>query len=43
MPFEALAEEGCCRMHYVYLLQSDAVVGQRYVGVASTLKQRLVT
>ena len=28
-------------MRYVYLLQSEAVVGQRYVGVASDLKQRL--
>ncbi len=28
-------------MRYVYLLQSDAVVGQRYVGVTSDLKQRL--
>ncbi len=28
-------------MHYVYLLQSEAVVGQRYVGVTSDLKQRL--
>ena len=28
-------------MRYVYLLQSEAVVGQRYVGVTSDLKQRL--
>jgi putative endonuclease len=28
-------------MHYVYLLQSEAVVGQRYVGVTFNLKQRL--
>ena len=28
-------------MHYVYLLQSEAVAGQRYVGVTSDLKQRL--
>jgi predicted GIY-YIG superfamily endonuclease len=26
---------------YVYLLQSEAVAGQRYVGSASDLKQRL--
>jgi putative endonuclease len=29
-------------MHYVYLLQSEAVVGQRYIGVTADLKQRLV-
>jgi hypothetical protein len=28
-------------MRYVYLLQSEAVTGQRYVGVTSDLKQRL--
>jgi len=28
-------------MRYAYLLQSEAVVGQRYVGVTSDLKQRL--
>ena len=28
-------------MRYVYLLQSEAVVGQRYVGGTSDLKQRL--
>ena len=28
-------------MRYVYLLRSEAVVGQRYVGVTSDLKQRL--
>ena len=28
-------------MRYVYLLQSEAVVGQRYVEVTSDLKQRL--
>ena len=28
-------------MRYVYLLQSEAVAGQRYVGVTSDLKQRL--
>ena len=28
-------------MPYVYLLQSEAVVGQRYVGSTSDLKQRL--
>ena len=28
-------------MHYVYLLQSEAVEDQRYGGVTSNLKQRL--
>ncbi len=28
-------------MRYVYLLQSEGFVGQRYVGVTSNLKQRL--
>ena len=28
-------------MRYVYLLRSEAVVGQRYVGVTHDLKQRL--
>jgi predicted GIY-YIG superfamily endonuclease len=28
-------------MHYVYLLQSEAVIGQRYIGATSNLKQRL--
>jgi putative endonuclease len=28
-------------MWYVYLLQSEAAVGQRYVGLTSDLKQRL--
>jgi putative endonuclease len=28
-------------MYYVYLLQSEAVVGQRYIGMTSDLKQRL--
>ena len=28
-------------MRYVYLLESEAVVGQRYVGATSDLKQRL--
>jgi putative endonuclease len=40
MPSEALAKEGG-RMRYVYLLESEAVVGQRYVGVTSDLKHRL--
>jgi predicted GIY-YIG superfamily endonuclease len=41
MPSEALAEEGC-QMRYVYLLESEAFEGQRYVGVTSDLKQRLL-
>jgi predicted GIY-YIG superfamily endonuclease len=28
-------------MRYVYLLQSEAFVGRRYVGVTSNLKQRI--
>jgi predicted GIY-YIG superfamily endonuclease len=28
-------------MRYVYLLQNEAVAGQRYVGTTSDLKQRL--
>ena len=28
-------------MHYVYLLQSESFVDQRYVGMASDLKRRL--
>jgi putative endonuclease len=28
-------------MRYVYLLRSESVIGQRYVGVTSDLKQRL--
>ncbi len=28
-------------MRYVYLLQSGSVIGRRYVGVTSNLKQRL--
>lgn len=28
-------------MRYVYLLQSESAIGQRYVGVTSDLKQRL--
>ena len=27
-------------MHYVYLLQSEAFTGQRYVGITSDLKKR---
>jgi putative endonuclease len=37
---EALAKEGC-QLHYVCLLQSEAFIGQRYVGVTSDLKRRL--
>ena len=29
-------------MHYVYLLESKAVAGQRYVGLTEDLKRRLV-
>jgi predicted GIY-YIG superfamily endonuclease len=40
MPSEALAEEGCS-MRYVYLLQSEARAGQRYIGITSDLRKRL--
>jgi putative endonuclease len=33
--------EGGLPMHYVYLLQSESFVDQRYVGMASDLKRRL--
>jgi predicted GIY-YIG superfamily endonuclease len=28
-------------MHYVYLIESERVAGQRYVGLSTDLKQRL--
>ena len=28
-------------MHYVYLLESEAVIGERYVGLTSDFKHRL--
>lgn len=28
-------------MHYVYLLESEAFAGQRYIGLTTDLKQRL--
>ena len=40
MPSEALAKEGF-PMRYVYFLQSEGVIGQRYVGVTSNLRKRL--
>jgi putative endonuclease len=40
MPSEALAKEGG-PMHYVYLLESDAFGGQRYIGLTANLKKRL--
>jgi predicted GIY-YIG superfamily endonuclease len=39
MPSEALAKEGD-RMHYVYLLESECVADERYVGITSELKKR---
>ena len=30
-------------MRYVYLLQSEAFAGQRYVGITSDLRKRLTT
>jgi len=40
MPSEALAKEGR-PVHYVYLLQSESVAGQRYIGATADLKARL--
>jgi predicted GIY-YIG superfamily endonuclease len=40
MPFGALAKKGRS-MHYVYLIESDAVLGRRYVGLTSDLKRRI--
>jgi predicted GIY-YIG superfamily endonuclease len=40
MPSEALAKEGC--MQYVYLLENGDQEPQRYVGVTSDLKRRLL-
>lgn len=28
-------------MHYVYLLESEQIAGERYVGMSSDLKQRI--
>jgi hypothetical protein len=39
--FRNLSGGGPHEMRYVYLLQSDAFVGQRYVGITSDLKHRL--
>ena len=41
MPSEALAKEGLS-LRYVYLLQSEAFEGQRYVGVTSNLRRRIL-
>ena len=41
MPSEALAKEGRL-VWYVYLLESDTVVGRRYIGVTRDLKRRLI-
>jgi predicted GIY-YIG superfamily endonuclease len=40
MPFEALAKKGWS-MYYVYLLESEAEPGRRYVGLSSDLKRAL--
>jgi len=40
MPSEALAKDGRL-VRYVYLLESDAVKGQRYIGATTDLKRRL--
>jgi predicted GIY-YIG superfamily endonuclease len=39
MPSEALAKEGF--VHYVYLIESAAIAGQRYVGLTTDLTTRL--
>jgi predicted GIY-YIG superfamily endonuclease len=42
MPFVARrAKEGWSKMHYVYLLKSEAFEGERYVGMTCDLKSRL--
>jgi putative endonuclease len=41
MPSEALAKEGRS-VRYVYLLESESFKGQRYVGLTSDLKGRLL-
>jgi putative endonuclease len=40
MPSEASAKEGR-PLYYVYLIESVAVQGERYLGMTSDLKQRL--
>ena len=40
MPSEALAKEGGIHA-YVYLLESEVFVGQRYIGLTTDLRQRL--
>jgi putative endonuclease len=40
MPSEALAKEGCL-MWYVYLLESVAFPGKRYIGLTSSIERRL--
>ena len=40
MPSVALAKQGL-PTHYVYLLQSEAQLNQRYVGATSDLRKRL--
>jgi putative endonuclease len=41
MPFEASAKEGL-PVYYVYLIESLAEQGERYVGMTTDLKQRLL-
>jgi putative endonuclease len=45
MPCVALAKQGCQPrsdlLHYVYLLESLAAPGERYIGVASDIRARL--
>lgn len=40
MPSEALAKEGRF-VWYVYLLESEALEGERYIGITSDLKRRI--
>jgi len=39
---EALAKGDRCKMYYVYLLESETVSSQRYIGYTTDLKQRLL-
>lgn len=40
MPSEALAKEGRS-VWYVYLIASEAFVGERYIGITSDLRRRI--
>jgi putative endonuclease len=42
MPSEALAKGGPSLLYYVYLIESFSAKGQRYVGMTTDLKQRVL-